>query len=107
LNPHEASVYLVHSQAYGMWLQSFAICQHYAAKSVVIMAESVGNPDVTHCSMMSPCNLEVTVCLCPIVKVNHDPVTSLGNPDVTSSSVNRVHAASSGLDPGMICTVLA
>jgi len=102
-----AGVYLVYGQAYGELLQSHANRQCSAAKSVVITAESVGNPDVTHHFVMSPCNPEVTVCPCPIVKVNRDPVMSLGNPDVMSSSSYQVHAALSGLGPGTIRTVLA
>ena len=94
-----ASVYLVHGQAYGKWLWSFAVHQHSTAKSIVITAESVGNLDVTHHSVMSPCNPEVTICPCPIANVNHDLVMSLGNPDVTSLSVYQVHAGfPSGLD---------
>jgi len=100
-------VYSVYGWAYGKWLQSHAERQRSAAKSIVIMAESVSNPDVTHHFVTSLHNPEVTVCPCPIVKVNHDPVTSSGNPDVTSSAIYQVHAASSGLDPGTIQTVLA
>jgi len=44
--------------AYGECLWNHAIHQYYAAKSTIITVESVSNPDVMHCSMMSPHNPE-------------------------------------------------